>query len=49
MTANIGLTEEQKQQSSQILHRIPLMNLYYIPTHNYYLNVEGGNFVEMQF
>jgi len=48
MNANIGITEEHKQASSQILQRL-LANqfLLYTKTRNYHWNVEGSNFLEM--
>jgi starvation-inducible DNA-binding protein len=48
MNANIGLTEEQKKASAQILGRI-LADEYvlYTKTRSYHWNVEGNNFVEM--
>jgi starvation-inducible DNA-binding protein len=48
MNANIGLTEEQKQQSAMILSRILADEyLLYTKTRNYHWNVEGDNFIEM--
>src|SRR5690349_20675766 len=48
MTANIGLTEEQKQQSSLILQRILADEfVLYTKTRNYHWNVEGDNFIEL--
>lgn len=48
MIANIGMSEEQKQASAQILQRM-LANQYvlYTKTRNYHWNVVGPNFLQM--
>ncbi len=48
MIANIGMTEEQKASSAQILQRM-LANQYvlYTKTRNYHWNVEGPDFLQM--
>lgn len=48
MIANIGMSEEQKQSSAQILQRM-LANQYvlYTKTRNYHWNVEGPDFLQM--
>lgn len=48
MIANIGLSEEQKAASAQILQRM-LANQYvlYTKTRNYHWNVVGPNFLQM--
>lgn len=48
MKANIGLTEEHKQESAQILQRVLADEfLLYTKTRNYHWNVEGMNFLGM--
>jgi starvation-inducible DNA-binding protein len=48
MKANIGLTEEHKQGSANILQRILADEfILYTKTRNYHWNVEGPNFVGM--
>lgn len=48
MIANIGMSEEQKKASADILQRM-LANQYvlYTKTRNYHWNVEGPNFLQM--
>lgn len=48
MKANIGLTEEQKQVSSQILGRVLADEfVLYTKTRNYHWNIESMNFLAM--
>ncbi len=48
IVANIGMTEEQKKSSSDILQKL-LANQYvlYTKTRNYHWNVEGPQFLQM--
>ena len=48
MIANIGMTEDQKAASAQILQRM-LANQYvlYTKTRNYHWNIEGPDFLQM--